>query len=213
MKKILPVSLLLAASGLSALVYQVAWFRLFRQSFGASTAASAAVLAVFMAGLGVGAALLGRRVDRSDRPLSFYALLEAGIAVTAALSPWLLDLTQAGYVALGGTAVLGQAGGTVLRLALAALVLGLPTFLMGGTLPAAARAVESASDLGRRGVAFLYGANTLGAVVGVVVATFVTLERLGIRNSILAAAALNLLVAGIAGRVDVPAAEAERIRP
>lgn len=192
------VALLALLSGVAALVYQVAWFRLFRLSFGSSTAANAAVLAVFMGGLGLGGLLLGRKADRSPRPLRFYAGLEAGVALTAALSPWLADLAHSGYVAVGGTSVLGDALGTLVRLLLAALVLALPTFLMGGTLPALARAMEGESDRARRTLAVLYGANTVGAVVGALAATFVTLERLGIQDSILAAAALNLAVAGVA---------------
>lgn len=192
------LALLLFGSGLCALVYQVIWFRLFRQSFGASTAASAAVLAVFMGGLGMGGALLGRRADRTASPLRLYAGLEVGIALAAALSPWLADLAQAGYIAAGGTPALGEGPGTVVRLLLAALVLGPPAVLMGGTLPAAARALERPDDRGRRSVALLYGTNTLGAVTGALLATFVTLEHLGIRQSLWAAAALNLLLAGAA---------------
>ena len=55
---------LLFVSGLCALVYQVAWLREFRLIFGASTAASAAVLAIFIGGLGAGGLLLGGRADR-----------------------------------------------------------------------------------------------------------------------------------------------------
>ena len=47
-------AVLLFGSGLCALVYQVVWLREFRLVFGASTSASAAVLAVFLGGLGAG---------------------------------------------------------------------------------------------------------------------------------------------------------------
>ncbi|MFP5285787.1 MAG: spermidine synthase, partial [Thermoanaerobaculia bacterium] len=130
------VALLLFCSGFCALVYQTAWLRMFRLIFGASTAASAAVLALFMAGLGFGGLLLGRRADRHPSPLGFYGNLEAGIAVLSGLSPWLVELVERVYVGLGGSSSLGLAGGTAVRLLLATLVLGLPTFLMGGTLPA-----------------------------------------------------------------------------
>ncbi|MCP3960419.1 MAG: spermidine synthase [bacterium] len=192
------VALLLFASGFCALVYQVAWLRLLRLIFGASTAASAAVLAVFMAGLGAGGLVLGRRVDARSRPLRFYAILEVGIALAAAVSPWLVVLARHAYFGLGGSARLGSFGGTATQLVLATLVLGLPTFLMGGTLPAAARAVERASDEGRRLTALLYGVNSLGAVCGALVATFVALETLGVTGTIWAAGLLNLLVAAVA---------------
>ena len=81
------ISLLLYGSGLCALIYQTVWLREFRLIFGGSTAASAAVLAIFMGGLGLGGLILGQRVDNSDRPLRFYAQLELLIAGSAALTP------------------------------------------------------------------------------------------------------------------------------
>lgn len=188
------VALLLFASGLCALVYQTAWLRMFRLIFGASTAASAAVLAIFMAGLGFGGLLLGKRADRHPSPLGFYAALEAGIALSAGLSPWLVELVERVYVSLGGSARLGLGGSTLVRLLLATLMLGLPTFLMGGTLPAVARAVARGTDAGRRVVGLLYAVNTLGAVLGTLVTTFFALEALGIRKTVWIAALLNLLV-------------------
>ncbi len=188
------VALLLFVSGFCALVYQTAWLRLFRLIFGASTAASAAVLAIFMAGLGFGGLLLGKWADRHRSPLGLYAALEAGIAISAGLSPWLVKLVEWIYISLGGSAALGLAGSTVARLLLATLVLGLPTFLMGGTLPAVARAVERSTDAGRRTVGLLYAVNTLGAVLGVLLTTFFAIEELGVRKTVWIAALLNLLV-------------------
>ncbi len=70
------VGLLLMGSGACALIYQVTWLRELRLVFGSTTAASAAVLAIFMGGLGIGNALLGKRADAQSNPLAFYALLE-----------------------------------------------------------------------------------------------------------------------------------------
>src|SRR5437764_3124414 len=159
-------ALLLFGSGFCALVYQTAWLREFRLIFGASTAASAAVLGVFMAGLGFGGIVLGKRVEKSAHPLAFYGFLEALIAVSAALSPLLIFLSRHVYISLGGTTSLGMTLGTVVRLILAAGILGVPTFLMGGTLPAVARAVVSQADTSRRALGMIYGVNTLGAVTG-----------------------------------------------
>src|SRR5436853_6294886 len=100
-------ALLLFGSGFCALVYQTAWLREFRLIFGASTAASAAVLGVFMAGLGFGGIVLGRRCETKTRPLAFYARLELLIALSAALSPLLIFFARHTYVAVGGTEVMG----------------------------------------------------------------------------------------------------------
>ena len=91
---------LLFGSGFCALVYQIAWQREFRLIFGASTAASAAVVAVFMGGLGLGGWVIGPRADRRENPLRFYASLEALVAVTAAASPPLLMLARSVYLSL-----------------------------------------------------------------------------------------------------------------
>ena len=187
-----PVSGLLFCSGLCALVFQVAWLREFRLVFGASTPAAAAVLAIFMGGLGLGNAILGRRADAAPSPLRMYGMLELLISLASMASPFLIDLSRAVYVWLGGQQSLGLFGATIVRLLLAALVLGLPTFLMGGTLPAAARTVALAHDDGRRSIGLLYGLNTLGAVLGAVLSTFVLLEALGTRNTLFSACSLNL---------------------
>jgi len=186
---------LLFFSGFSALIYQTVWLRQFRLIFGASTFATGAVLAIFMGGLGVGSALLGRRADAKERPLAYYARLELLIALAAVISPLLLFIVAKIYFASGGSPSLGIAGATVLRLVLSILVLGPATVLMGGTLPAAARAVETDDDHGRRGVALLYGVNTLGAVTGALLSTFVLLENVGNLQTLLIAVAVNLAVA------------------
>src|SRR5207237_1548298 len=90
-------------SGLCALVYQIGWMREFRLIFGASTAASAAVVAIFIGGLGVGGIIIGKRVDRHPRPLMLYAWLGICIAVGAALWPVLLSLVRTVYIASGGS--------------------------------------------------------------------------------------------------------------
>jgi spermidine synthase len=189
------VSLFLFGSGFCALIYQTSWLREFRLIFGASTAASATVLGVFMAGLGFGGIVLGRRSETKPKPLAFYAKLELFIALSAAVSPLLILAARQFYIAIGGTLAMGLVVGTIVRLILAALILGPPTFLMGGTLPAAARAVVTADDVSRRTVGTLYGINTLGAVSGAVFGTFYLFENFGNHLTLWWATAVNLVVA------------------
>jgi spermidine synthase len=195
------VGAILFASGFCSLVYQVAWLRLLRLVFGASTAAQAAVVAIFMGGLGLGGYLFGRRLRRVRRPLLFYAGLELGIAVTAAASPLLVEVARWVYFSLGGAAGLGLPLATAVRVALSVVVLGGATTLMGGTLPAVSQAVERSSDRGRRAVAWLYGVNTLGAVVGALLTTFFFIEWIGVRRSLWVACLVNLLLVVAARRL------------
>src|SRR5207244_8917229 len=113
------VAALLFFSGACALIYQTVWMRQFRLIFGASTYATAAVLAIFMGGLGIGSAILGRRADTHPRPLRFYAHLELMIAAASALSPLLLWIVAKIYFGIGGSVKLGLFFATIAPLLLA----------------------------------------------------------------------------------------------
>lgn len=188
----------LGLSGASGLIYQTTWFREFRLVFGGSTAATGVVLAIFMAGLGVGNWIFGRWAEGVERPLSRYAWLELAVGATAVASGPLLDWLVPVYLATGGQAELGLYGATGVRCLLAAAVLAVPTVLMGGTLPLAARIVTGVEDGPRRGVSLLYACNTAGAMIGVLLSTFWSLEAIGNRGTMLLGAASNLLAAALA---------------
>lgn len=185
---------LLFVSGFCSLVYQVAWIREFRLIFGGSTPAAAAVVAIFMGGLGLGAALIGKRADRSENPLKLYAQLELGVTLMVAVTPLLLDAAGFLYILTGGSLALGTSVATLVRLLLAALVLGIPCILMGGNLPAAVKFVETDGDRQRSALGLLYGLNATGAVLGAFLTTFWILESLGTRESLYLSCAANLII-------------------
>jgi predicted membrane-bound spermidine synthase len=189
----------LFCSGFCALTYQVAWTRELRVVFGASTPATAAAMAIFMGGLLTGSLVFARRAGRASKPLKLYAELELGIAFLAAMSPVLLAGAGRIWSALGGSLALSGPAAALVRLVLSALAIGGAAVLMGGTLPAMARA--GGLDRGdRKYVALLYGANTLGAFVGAFTSTFSLIELAGVKETVWIAAGLNGVVA-LAARV------------
>lgn len=190
--------ILIFCSGLAALSYQMIWMREFRLIFGASTAATAAVSAIFMAGLGLGGWLLGPKADKHKQPLLLYGYLELAISIFAFLFPILLYFMRTVYLKSGGILDLGLVGGTAARLGLAVIVIGIPTFLMGGTLPAVARVVTAENDSSRLSLGTLYGINTIGALFGTLLTTFFILEAFGARQTLYLAAGINIIVALIA---------------
>jgi spermidine synthase len=207
-----------ALSGFAALVYQTAWLRQLALVFGTSELAAAAVLAAYMGGLALGAAVAGRYIERVAQPVWVYGLLEAGVAITALSVPWLLARAADLQVAwLGGRPAPPDAGALQLAFQLAAAfaVLCAPTALMGATLPLLARhAVRGDRELLPR-VALLYAANTAGAVAGTLATGFVLLPDLGLRGAVSVGIASNLAVLAIAvaiarraGAVAEPAARA-----
>lgn len=207
---------LLALSGACALVYQMAWLREFRLVFGGATPATAAVLAIFMGAMGAGSALFGRRAEASANPLRLYALIEMGVGIAALLTPLLLSVVRSLYLSTGGIAALGVVPATVLQLLLATVVLAPPCLLMGGSLPAAFKWVETDQDTQRGSLGVLYGVNTLGALAGVLLSTFWLLELWGIRATVMAAAGVNLLIGAAAwfvARDAVPVKTAPQTPP
>ncbi len=186
-----------AATGACALVYQVVWVRLLGLVFGNTTDAVSAVLCAFMGGMAIGSWGLGRAADRSPSPLKLYAGMEAAVGLYALATPWLVGALQTAYVALQGGRESDGAALIAARFLLAAAMLGIPTALMGGTLPVLARHAASRSADGGE-VARLYAANVLGAVLGVLAAPFVLIPALGVRGALIAAAVLNLAAAACA---------------
>ncbi len=194
----LGIVLCFVLSGFAALLYQTAWMREFSIVFGTSELAIATVLAAYMAGLALGAGLAGPFARRVKRPVLVYGLLELGIALAALAVPLLLELARGLQVQLiggqPGPPDAGALSSTVFYLVCAFFILGIPTALMGATLPILARqAVHAEDQIGRR-VGLLYAMNTAGAVAGTLVAAFVLLPRLGLRGTVWAGVATNLLV-------------------
>ena len=213
-KPVLGYSLLFFLSGATGLVYELMWVRLLYQSFGSTIQSITTVVAAYMGGLGLGAWLLGRRVDRHRRPAALYGQLEILIGLFGLVSPLVLSLAQRAYIALAHGLPPGSGISVALRFGLAGLVLLIPTTLMGGTLPVLTRAF-TATDRGRLRASLgrLYGLNTLGACVGTALAGFFLIEFVGIRASLWGTALVNLVIGFVALRLPDPAPAAAEPPP
>src|SRR5437667_387424 len=192
-------SFLFFLSGATGLIYELLWVRVLYQSFGSTIQSVTTVVAAYMGGLGLGAWLLGRRADRSPRPAVLYGWLEIAIGVFGILSPLVLGLANAVYIVTAGPLALRGGASVALRFGLAALVLLIPTTLMGGTLPVLTRALMG-EDRGllKPSLGRLYGLNTLGAMIGTALAGFFLIEFVGVRASLWGTAALNLAIGAAA---------------
>ena len=186
----LPV-LLLFVSGTAALVFQVLWIKQLSLVVGVEVYAITAGISAFFVGLALGSLVFGRWADRLRRPVRLYAGLELAIALLAVLTTLGLANTA------GLFARLEDRVGLVAWVVPFTLV-GVPAFLMGGTLPVLMRVLTPGQGQLAKAGGGLYAANTAGAIAGTLLAAFVLLPQLGVTGSALVAAALNLLAAGIA---------------
>ena len=182
-------------SGISGLLYEVAWTRMLHLLFGDTVLAVSTVLASFMAGLAMGSFWSGRYIDRRPRVLALYAGLEAGIGLSAVLLPVVLQALTPLYVWLHQYLYSSFWLFSVVRFLLAFCLLFVPTALMGATLPVLSRyLVRNNATLGWS-VGVLYALNTGGAVVGCFMAGYVLLGFLGLFQTVWIGAALNLAIA------------------
>ncbi len=190
-RRYLPVLLLLfAASGCSALIYEIVWYQLLQLVIGSTAVSLGVLLATFMGGLCIGSVLLPRVMPASRHPLRVYAFVELGIAACGILALIGMPLVSGVYVAAVGHGL----PSVLLRALICAICLLPPTMLMGASLPAAARWLET-SPAGVSWMGLLYGSNTAGAVFGCLLAGFYLLREFDMTTATVAAAALNVAVA------------------
>jgi spermidine synthase len=182
-------------SGLAGLIYEVVWARQLGLFLGITSYAHTAVITAYMAGLAAGSFYFGRHADQRSQPLKTYAWLEIGVGLYAALTPWLFTLLQVLYVDLSDVSHIGEMRGHLSRFVIAMLALLIPTFMMGGTLPLLVRGFTRVlPDLGKT-TSRLYGINTLGAMLGTVLAGFILLPTIGVTATIFVGVIINLGIA------------------
>ncbi|MDH5625639.1 MAG: fused MFS/spermidine synthase, partial [Nitrospira sp.] len=186
---------MLIASGTAALIYQVLWIKQLTLIVGVDVYAVTTGVSAFFAGLAMGGLVIGRWVDRVGRPLRVYAALEIGVALVGVTMTIALAHTAALFATLEDKSV-------VLAWGLVFLMVGVGPFLMGGTLPAMIRSLQLTADRIGTGGGWMYAANTVGAIIGALVSSFLLIPALGIQGTGLAAAGIGLLAAAGSFRLD-----------
>lgn len=181
-------------SGFAAMIFEVAWTRALIQIFGNSTYAFTTMLASFLIGLAFGAAVAGRFIDNARHPYFAFAMVEFLVGVWAAaatpLIEWLPPLFLRAYDRSGGSFAALQ----LLQFQVCCLLMLPTTMGLGAVFPVVSRIYSSRAGGAGKSVGIPYAANTVGTVLGALMAGFLLLPRIGIEASILVGALLNLLV-------------------
>lgn len=183
-------------SGVAALVYEVAWTRALSLVLGSSVYAFTIMLTTFLVGLAFGAGLGTWLADRARRPLLVLSVVEAAVGVSAFGGlflirelPYLFLVLHRQFESSPAALLLGT------RLLIAALVMLVPTTLLGAVFPLAVRAAAGHVHAIGRTVGALYSVNTLGAIAGAFASGFVLIPWLGVEGAIVSAIVLNLAAA------------------
>ncbi|GAB1392321.1 fused MFS/spermidine synthase [Rhodocyclaceae bacterium] len=174
------------ASGAAGLIYQVAWQRLLFASFGVDLVSVSIIVSTFMLGLGLGALAGGWLGDRFPaKTLQIFVLCEIIIGSFGLLSPG----------AIRSLALLLTDASFITTAAANFLLMLIPTFFMGATLPVLiAYLVRLWKNVGAA-TGHLYALNTLGAMLGSSLTAFWLFHFLELDQTIRLAAAINFSVA------------------
>jgi len=188
------VYLIFFLSGAAGLIYEIVWSRQIGLLFGHTVHAAAVVLGAYFSGMALGYLLAGRASRMLRRPLASYGNAELCVAAWALLTPWLVGLLA--HPAIAGLLNNPDPSLQLAVRALAAFVILLPaTVALGATLPFIAQHVAmqcprhdapgpaEVAPEGSGRVALAYACNTAGAFCGVLLATFVLILLLGVRES------------------------------
>jgi spermidine synthase len=188
----------MALSGFASLSLEVLWTRMLVLVVGTSTYAFATMLSSFLVGIALGAYLARPLVDRLANPRRAFGWLQVGIAAsTLATLPLVRVVISDGqrwFAALESRWI----GPTAGQFALSFLVMIVPTTLIGATFPLAGRIwARDLRTLGGR-LGQVYGANTLGNILGALVGGFVLLPVFGMQRGIALLVVANLAAAACA---------------
>ncbi len=172
-------------SGIPALLYQIVWQRALFRIFGVNIESVTVVVTAFMIGLGIGSYLGGKISTRSRfSPLQLFIAIEMLTALFGVFSLQIFSWVET----LVAQASLLQTAVLTLSLII------VPTLLMGASLPILINhLIRKNSNVGYS-VGALYCVNTLGAAVACLLAILLLFPLGGMFETMLIAAAINLLV-------------------
>jgi spermidine synthase len=190
----------IAVAGGVSMLYELAWTRVLTISIGGTVHSFSTMLISFISGIAIGSALAGRLLRKPRNALVLFGLCEIGVSLSILLPLRYYERLPFAVHRVGSW--LSHAPDTywlylLLQVLIAALVMLIPTTLIGAALPLASRVcVDRLDVLGRR-VGSVFSVNTIGTVVGAVITGFVLLPRLGLQRTLL----LGCLVSGLLGLV------------
>ncbi|MEO7433187.1 MAG: fused MFS/spermidine synthase [Dokdonella sp.] len=185
-----------AITGATSFVYEITWIRMLALALGTTLHAFELMLAAFISGIAFGGLWLRRRADGMQNPLAIAGWAQVLMGVAALVSlfvymhafewvSWLMAAVNrngAGYVMFNLTSA-----------AIAVAVMFPAAFFAGMTLPLLTLALIQ-RGAGERAIGRVYSANTVGAIVGVLLTIHVLMPLLGVRIALWLAAIADIVL-------------------
>ncbi|MBX3171250.1 MAG: fused MFS/spermidine synthase [Candidatus Eremiobacteraeota bacterium] len=186
-----------ALSGALSMAAQMAWTRSLTLTLGSSVYAFSVILVVFLTGIAAGSAVFHRWAS-GRRPEFFHlALITAGVGLSSALAVPALGRLPLLFLHFFPLVRHHYWQVLLLDLCLCALVLIVPTLLMGVTFPLVTQLYHRSCGRLGRSVGNIYSANTLGCILGSSLTGFALIPQIGMERTLQLSAAGFFLVAAL----------------
>ena len=197
-------------SGFAAMLYENAWTRALTLVIGSSVYSFTTMLLTFLVGLALGGFLYARLMGEREVRVSTFGAIELWVGITALATIPLFEKLPLIFIRL--LHAFGDSFSFFLsiQVLLSALVMFLPTLLLGMTFPLVARLFTQSLYRVGSSVGISYAANTLGAIVGAFAGGFIFIPLIGVQNSILLAVIINLVIGWLLIVVDPRLSKAPR---
>lgn len=192
------VYIAIGASGLASMVYELVWIRIFAFTLGSSTYSFTLMLSAFITGISLGSLAVGIIPYLRKNPLVSFALAEVAIALTVVMTMPMYERLPYTFWKWGGLlsrTLENYRLFNLIKYSLCFTVMAIPTFFFGMTLPLAIKSIAHRDERIGRDSGFVYGANTLGTLIGALLTGLVLIRFTGLRHSLEFAIAVNELAA------------------
>lgn len=189
-----PLIVVALITGSASFMYEIAWIRMLSHVLGSSTHAFELILSAFIFGLACGSLWIRRRIDRWRDPMSGLGLIQVAMGVLALAT--LLSYSQSFEVMSFALRKLqesssGYGAFNVVSHAIAFGVMLPATFCAGMTLPLVTHALIG-NGFGEKSIGAVYAANTVGAIIGIIIAVHIGMPILGLKGLVILGAGLDI---------------------
>jgi len=182
-------------TGMTALIYEIIWIRPLSLVFGTTIYAVSTIIASFILGLAIGSWVAGKYTDRLKNPLRYFAFTQLGVGFYGVLLLPIFGALPEIYLGLHHATFPNQPLFMFLQILMSIAMISIPATLMGTTLPLMMRTYSEEFTTVGKDVGKLDASNSFGAVVGTLAAGFLLIPILGIQNSIIVTASINIIIA------------------
>jgi predicted membrane-bound spermidine synthase len=190
-------------TGTASFFYEIGWIRMLSLVLGSSTHSFELMLSAFIFGLACGGLWMRRRIERIADARRYLGIVMLVMGLLALLTLPAYNVTFSVMESTLHTLNRTESGYTAFNFVSHAIAIAImlpATFCAGMTLPLMTAATLRSS--GERAIGTVYAANTLGAIVGVLIAVHVVMPYAGVKGVIIGGASVHIAL-GVAGIVLV----------